>query len=48
MEPVISSMHSSLILVASIVYICLKFVAGLVAIDGIGFGSEARIRTGKD
>ena len=46
MEPVISLMQSSLILVASIASICLKFVYGMVVMDGIGFGVEARIRTG--
>ena len=48
MEPVILLKQSSLISVASIASICLKLVSGIVAMDGIGYGGEARIRTGKD
>ena len=48
MDTVISLTQSSLILVASIYYICLKFVAGIVAMYGIVVGDEARIMTGKD
>ena len=48
MEPVILLKQSSLISVASIASICLKLVAGMVAMDVIGFGGEARIRTGED
>ena len=48
MGPVISLTHSILVLVASIPSIFLKFVAGMVAMDSIGFGGEARIRTGED
>ena len=48
MDPVISFTQSSLILVASISPISLKFVAGMVTMDGIGFGGEAIIRTGND
>ena len=48
MESVISLTQSILILVVSITSICLKFVAGMVAMDGIGFGGKARIRTGED
>ena len=48
MDPVISLTQSSLILVASIASICLKLVAGMVMMDGVGFVGEARIRTGED
>ena len=48
MEPVISLTQSSLISVASIAYICLKFVSGMVLMDGIGFSGEARIRNNED
>ena len=48
MEPVISLMQSSLISVASIASIFLKIFAGMIAMEGIEFGGEARIRTGED
>ena len=48
MEPVISLMQSSLISVASIASNFLKIVAGMVVMEGIEFGGESRIRTGKD
>ena len=48
MDPVISLTHSSLVSVDSIASICFKIVAGMVEMDGIGLGGEARIMTGKD
>ena len=47
-EQVISLTQSSLILVASIASIFLKFFGGMVAMDGIGFSGKEIIRTGED
>ena len=47
MELVVSLTQSSLISVASIASICLKFFSGMVAMDDIVFGGNAIISTGQ-